>query len=86
MSTRYPPKSNENISAKVVVCFPVLYFSETSAVFKFKFGISKFIKEDFPTPELPANADVLSFNIFRTDSILIFSSTDIPKHSYPIFS
>ena len=45
------------ISQCLVVCVPLLNFSLTSPVFNLIFGLSAFIKLDFPTPEFPHSAD-----------------------------
>ena len=69
VSTMYPPKLNGNISANVVVCFPVSWESEISATFSFNPGSTRLISEDFPTPDKPENTVTLSFKAVTTSSI-----------------
>ena len=77
------PELNGNISAKVVVCFPVSWDSEISATFSCNPGSTRLINEDFPTPDRPEKTVTLSFNAATTSSIPSPVSEETCKHSYP---
>ena len=74
-----PPNDNGNISAKVVVCVPLKWYSEISPVTKSSSGAIALINDDLPTPELPDINVSLSFNTSLTLSMPIFFSTDVVK-------
>ena len=80
MAPHLPRGENSSISENVVVCIPVLWASDMSAVRNCAPGMSWLIRVDFPTPLLPLRSVILSTSSGRSSSMPSPFSADIATH------
>ena len=81
VSITQPPSVSGSISLNVVVCIPVLWASEISAVLSSAPGTMKLSMVLFPTPLLPLKSVILSFSSGNRRSMPSFVSADTFKQS-----